>query len=388
MASDRGYIWDDPRNAWTSSTLAHNLVTVDGGNQNGKSCHSTLELFGRAPGVEVVQASANAYEQCSEYRRTCALVQIPGGGTYVVDFFRVQGGQRHQYSLNGNGPLIRLTGPEPQPLDEEIRWLSNLRAATPPEPFTATWEYHGVRLDATVLNPIDRLLVADAPGWRSDRGSELNAPPIPQILAERTSAETARSQYAVVLVPYPGEQSPVKSARLLENDEKSGTLAVAVELAGRTDYVISALDQEARTCGPITLAGHFGFASVDSEGELLQAYLLDGTELRCGAAQLSLPPGQVPLPVASVEGRTFHLKDAVPADLPLAGACLLAGETGYEIESAAAKSITVRDYPALECDTVRILHSAWLGARPCVSARAALTRWAKCGMIKVKCLRS
>lgn len=51
LASDRGYIADDPRNAWTRSTLAHNLVTVDGENQNAAGRHSSLELFGVAPAV-------------------------------------------------------------------------------------------------------------------------------------------------------------------------------------------------------------------------------------------------------------------------------------------------------------------------------------------------
>ena len=36
---------------------------------------------------------------------------------------------------------------------------------------------------------------------------------------------------------------------------------------------------------------------------------------------------------------------------------LLAGGTGYEIESADSRSITVRDYPAVSCDTVTLLMS-------------------------------
>ena len=363
LASDRGYIWDDPRNAWTSSTLAHNLVTVDGKNQDGASCHSNLELFGRAAGCEVVQASANAYSQCDEYRRTCVLVQIPGGGTYAVDFFRVKGGRQHRYSLNGNGPLIRLTGPKPEPCNEQIRWLSNLRAAASPAPFTATWECNQVRLDATVLNPVDRLVVADAPGWRSDSGSQLHAPPIQQILAERNAEQNAHSQYAVVLSPYQGESSPVRSARLIVNDPRSGAMAAAVELADRTDYIISARDEQPRQYGPMSMSGHFGFASVGPDGKLLQAYLLDGTELKCGATVISLPQPRTSLAVTAVEGRVFRVKDSVPTSPELAGTYLLAGETGHEIESVTDKSITVRDYPATACDMVTILNSACFDAQ-------------------------
>ena len=37
-----------------------------------------------------------------------------------------------------------------------------------------------------MLGQIDRLLVADAPGWRSYKGDQLHATPITQILAERS----------------------------------------------------------------------------------------------------------------------------------------------------------------------------------------------------------
>ncbi len=354
MAADRGYIWDDPRNAWTKSTLSHNIVTVDGVNQNGEGCHSTLELFGRGPGVEVVQASANAYEQCDRYQRMCALVEVPEGLSYVVDFFRVRGGKLHRYGFHCNGKMIRIKGADPAPVEEEIQWLSNLRGATPGDAFTATWEHEGVKMDLTLLNPIDRLLVADAPGWRHDVGSDLHAPPVQQILAERTGGE---SRYAAVMAPYEGETSPIQSARLVLDDAGSGAMAVAVEREGCTDYILSSPDGAACQCGPVVMAGRFGFASVDAEGKTLRAYLLDGTELVCGEERLELSQGQTPLKVASVEGRTYHLAEDVPGDRALAGTYLLADETGYEIKSAAARTITVRDYPAVECDEVKLLNA-------------------------------
>jgi hypothetical protein len=362
IASDRGYIWDDPRNAWTRSTLSHNLVTVDGASQNTKECSSVLELFGAAPGIEVVQArSDSAYAQCDRYQRTCALVKLSGEQTYAVDFFRASGGKLHQYGFQCNGKLVNLTGPEPAPVDQQIKWLSNLRASQPGEPFTATWEYEGVKTDLTVLNPLTRLLVADAPGWRSDKGSELNAPPIQQVLAERTAGagtDKLQSSYAAVMVPHRGD-SPVKAARLL--DLGGGALVVVVELGDRTDYVLSCLDDQLHQYGPVTMAGRFGFVSLSPDGKVVQAYLLEGTRLECGETKLRLSEGRTALKVASVGGRTFHLVEAVQAPAPRAGAYLLAGDTGYEIESTAEKSITVRDYPAVECGEVAVLNSVWLG---------------------------
>ena len=370
LASDRGYIWDDPRNAWTKSTLSHNLVTVDGANQQRKDRVSTLELFGLAPGIEVAQASANAYAQCDRYQRTCAFIQLPGKQTYTVDFFRVSGGKLHQYGFQCNGEMINVSAPQPQPTDEKHKWLSNLRACAPREPFSATWQYKDVNLELTILNPIDRLLIADAPGWRSDKGSELNASPIQQLFAERIAAaagtDSVTSDYVAIIAPYDSENaSPILSARLLEVEDSGGALAVEVKLADRTDYIVSALDRKQRQYGPVTMAAQFGFVSLAADETVLQAYLLDGTELSCGATRLTLAQANVALKLASVAGRSFHLEQELPRDLAAdSKAYLLAGKTGYEVESVTGKTITVRDYPAIECAEVRLLNSAWLSVNP------------------------
>lgn len=363
LASDRGYIWDDPRNAWTASTLAHNIVTVDGGNQNVSDRHSRLELFGIAPGIEVVQASANAYAQCEQYRRTCVLVRRPGSQTYALDIFRVKGGKLHQYGFNANGRLATLSTAEPQPFEQEIRWLSNLRSVEPQAPFTATWENEATRLDLVMLSDVQRLIVADAPGWRSDSGTELNAPPIQQILAERKSNDgKTASTFVALMVPYTSEKSPVLSARLIRNDVETGAVAVEVKFSDRTDTIISTLDGRESQFRAVSLEGKFGFVSTEADGTARQAYLLDGSRLRCGELEVTLPGPSVSRNVKSVSGRTFHLAESLPRDVDVKGLYVLAGETGYEIESATQESVTVRDYPATECDQIRILNSVWVDA--------------------------
>jgi hypothetical protein len=359
LMSDRGYMWDDPRNAWTASTLAHNLVTADGENQNGENCHSTLELFAASPAVEVIQASANAYTQCSEYRRTTALVKLPDGGTYLVDFFRVQGGKKHQYSFHCNGNLVNLTGPALQAGAEEIKWLSHIREVTSKLPISATWEHEGVKLDVRLLNTVDRCLVVDAPGWRTSKGVDLNAKPITQCLAER-SDKRGVSQFMMVAVPYTGEKSPVKGIRsIVTGTTKAAGLGVVVEFRdGRKDYIISAPDQAARAYGPVSMAGTFGYISLDAQGKAIQSFLADGISLQYGEFDLALPEPRSEFRVASAEGRTFRLEKAVPSGTVKPGAYLLAGETGYEIESIKGAEITVRDYPVFSCDTIRIINTA------------------------------
>ena len=62
-----------------------------------------------------------------------------------------------------------------------------------------------------------------------------------------------------------------------------------------------------------------------------------------------------------MEGRTFRLAEALPEPGSLPGTWLLAADTGYEVETASERSITVRDYPAVPCDEVRLLGAGAFG---------------------------
>ncbi len=365
MASDRGYIGDDPRNAWTKGTYSHNLVTVDGANQISGDRHSTLELISVAPAIEVVQASANAYEQCSQYRRTCALVALPGDNSYAVDIFRVTGGELHQYCLNSNGAEFELAGVELEPEDGKISWLENLRVARPAGTWQATWHNEGVSIDLWMPagpdgpQALDRLIVADAPGWRTYKGDQLHAPPITQVLAER-AGEGLDSSFVAVMAPWEGEASPILSVRRVAPEPDDGTaVAVVVEMAGRTDWIISALDDEPRSYGPVQMAGRFGFVSLNADGGVRAMHLVDGTGLRVNGDGLALDEPRIVRAVSDVGGRTITLAEPLPEGLDLAGAWLLAGGTGYEIESASGTTITVREYPVQPCEQVVIPMSAW-----------------------------
>ncbi len=380
--SFRGPLPSDWPSQWSPHLLTHthNAVVVDEQNQwpygsgwQARTCGSHLELFGVGPGVELVQASAfNIYRQCEEYRRTATMVQVPGDHTYVVDFFRVRGGQTHQYILHHNGTPVALkpADPEPQAVELSQVWrglLTDPRQVTPQLPHTVTSQYRGVSLDTTVLNTtdtVDRIILAAAEG-------DEESPPIHQVLVENRAAEGVEaliSGFATLMVPYTTEASPMLSARLLECDTDSGAMAVEVRLRERTDYIISTLDQHPRQYGPVTASGQFAFVSLDDEGQVLNAYLLAGTSLQCGQVHLTLPQPNYTLRVASVSDRTFHLVEPLPPGLA-AGTYLLAEgphplqqglprpRTGFEIETTTADSITVRDYPPLECDEVTILNS-------------------------------
>ena len=383
LASDRGYFsgsdqrLPDGRSGqrWMRSTLSHNLVVVDEQEQERSECGSNLELFGLAPGIEVVQASGvNVYPQCDVYQRVCVLVDAPENQRYFVDIFRVRGGRTHQYGFHCNGSLI---GGSPDFAEYDAmelpdvwaEWLENPRATLPDKSTSFTWKYRGVNLDLMLLNTPQRLVVADAPGWRVFDTEELKQPSIGQLLAEDRAGDdrtALSSQYTALIVPYISGNSPVAGARLIEDNPETGVVAIEVQLAGRTDYIISSTDQEQRQYGPVRLAGRFGFVSVNEHGGAVQGYLLNGTELTCGDLNVSLPEANTRLRVRSVEDRTYHLSEPLPDPARVAGSYLLAGEaprTGFEIESATENAVTVRDYPAIPTETVTILNSGWFEAK-------------------------
>jgi len=380
MATDRGYFsgsgqrLPDGRGGqvWTKSSLSHNLVVVDEEEQGTRESGSNLELFGASPGVEVMQAAGvNVYPQCEEYRRTLAMITTPDGGSYVVDIFRVKGGSVHQYNFHSDG-APGDTSPDsidPQPIemsDTWSLWLENTRSIAPEGSTSVTWDNNGVKLDLTLLDRSDRVILADAPGWRVGTPEDLAKPAVRQVIAENRSedGEPLSTQFAAVITSYKGNSSQIESARVITNDTESGVVAIEVKIDGRTDYIISTRDQEVREYGPVTAGGEFAFVSVDDDGKAERGYLLKGTTLECGEFEISLPEASTKLKVSSVEGRTLNLADALEDPNSVVGNYVIVGDgpvTGFEIESAAGNTVTVRDYPMIPCDEVEILCSKWVG---------------------------
>jgi hypothetical protein len=301
-----------------------------------------------------------------------------GDPIYAVDIFRVAGGQTHQYGFNCNGSLVSSDRADSAFRPAELspvwtRWLRNAKAFRPEAPSTFTWQHGDVKLDLLVLNAkesLERVVVADAPGWRRARPAELEKPPIQQVLVENRSSgpDVALStQYVTLIVPYRGATSPVLSAQLLENDPTSGVVAVEVTLEERTDRVISTLDQQQRRYGPATVAGQFAFCSTDGRSSAVQGYLLNGTQLECGELNIVLDRPNTTRRVQSVADRTYKLSEPVPHPPPTVGSYLLAGaspRTGFALESVTQATMTVRDYPAVACDQITVLNSRWLRIEP------------------------
>ena len=115
LIPDMGYpehctVWPK-RLGWTMHTASHTTVLVDRAPQERDWGGRPVAFLG-TPGVQFVDVSSpGVYSQCSEYRRQCVLVDAGGGEPYVVDVFRVSGGDEHAFSFHGpEGEPVRECG--------------------------------------------------------------------------------------------------------------------------------------------------------------------------------------------------------------------------------------------------------------------------------------
>ncbi|WP_236973659.1 heparinase II/III domain-containing protein [Membranihabitans maritimus] len=105
MMPDFGY--PDAMNAyvpgiytWSKNTIAHNTVVVNASKQEN-NLPGTLHQFNSGTFVQSIDASSPAYSSTEKYRRHLMMIDTDGGNSYTIDFFRVQGGERHDYILHG-----------------------------------------------------------------------------------------------------------------------------------------------------------------------------------------------------------------------------------------------------------------------------------------------
>ena len=97
---------------WVDTTLSHNTVWVnrkeqtENGEVRGKVKHFTDDGI-----VSLMDVSAPYVypDKVSEYRRSVVQIHVDDENSYMVDFFRVQGGESHVYSLHATSNAIAGT---------------------------------------------------------------------------------------------------------------------------------------------------------------------------------------------------------------------------------------------------------------------------------------
>ncbi|MEW6357266.1 MAG: discoidin domain-containing protein [Planctomycetota bacterium] len=118
---DPGYLWAHCRAGWTHATGSHNLVAVNEKNQLGQpGGGGDLVRWFEAPGVCAVSADdplCYGTEGVSRYQRSLVLMDLTPTQHYLLDIFRVAGGQTHDLNWHFFGemkPATDLKLPPPQ----------------------------------------------------------------------------------------------------------------------------------------------------------------------------------------------------------------------------------------------------------------------------------
>ncbi|MFO7945949.1 MAG: hypothetical protein R6V19_03960, partial [Armatimonadota bacterium] len=110
------------RFGFTSNTISHYSVLINQ-QQHRTRQSGALNTLASAPTVQLMDASAEvAYGGLADlYRRTCALIDISDTRSYLLDIFRVRGGQEHHWSFHGPAFFsdFSVTGGTFGPVQEE-----------------------------------------------------------------------------------------------------------------------------------------------------------------------------------------------------------------------------------------------------------------------------
>jgi hypothetical protein len=255
LLGDLGYLWDNPMAHMTRRTAAHNLVVVDEQEQRTRERGGAFRFFQVGLHTQMAEAESRAYAQCDLYRRAVVTVTHGERDHYVVDIFRVQGGDRHDYLFHGPNDHFAVEGMglEKAAALEAPYELQNLRVGEPEGTWRAVWTMgEGRRFVAWMLSSSDETVLW-GDGWGQKGGSRVQPDPsitLPYVIRRR-QAEGTLSVFASVFAAEESE-GIVQSAILIPLNEE-GAVAVRVKTPLSVDYVISRMQTESLS---ISLEGH------------------------------------------------------------------------------------------------------------------------------------
>lgn len=330
MLPDLGYSHNTNFRWYTLSTMSHNTVLVDGANSlsSGDARHGGNVRSYVADGglFQAMRADYDsAYGVTTEYSREPWFIPFGQGGTgegYVVDLFRVSGGSRHEYMLQGDanrdatmrtalsltdyGPYLLPPGTnvtEPVSNSDSGQadghypgyiYVKSVKEADlqGQDDYTVLLETEQSNLAITgLLEDGDQALyLGRSPSLRStrlygttmDNNDEAMKYDLPK-LVHRREGTNLQSTFATVMEPYSERRKLEGMERLALPDGPEGAVALRVVYGDTTDLIFSNPhhpDQPVTAAG-VTMIGEMGMVRL-IDGEVQEMSLLGGTTLRYG----------------------------------------------------------------------------------------------------------
>ena len=308
LLSDLGYLWDHPDKRHTYRTAAHNLVTIDGRDQERRGRGGSFHLFSVTPRLKVAEASSSAYGPDSTYRRTCVLVDHGESGSYLVDVFRVAGGTKREYVFHGPGNDFKIEGlslssspttvGDPTSVVEALA-LSNPRTAGGESAWSIAWTLNDdYRFHAlSPGQPGEKVTVGDGWGQRDHRNTDRGAT-LPYVIRGREGPQEA-DLFVSVFAGHQAGRRLVENVRLfpVSGGDNPDAAAVAVDTSLGTDVIVSMIEASrlsvALNGGQIVTDGRLAAVLAGGKDKPSWACLIGGTQLTAPGVQLSLPAAAI-----------------------------------------------------------------------------------------------
>lgn len=328
LLPDLGYTYTDFR-YFTVSTIGHNTVIVDSSDMdmNSQSKHGgNVELFADAETLaQVIRVDQKqAYPQTRRYSREPWLIPFHGEETeaYIVDIFRVAGGERHEYTLQGDAnyeAIFHVDLPLAAYGDHLLQHAGGTAASgdypgytyvqhvqkadLPKDQFhltlaTSMFDAEQASLAMTVLldEGKNELFLGRSPSIRSTRlqgtAGDTNDLAVqydmPKMVLRR-DGNNLESTFITVMEPLkPSQTSRVTSINKLPIDQgPEGAIALQITYGNTTDIILSTYGNNGLPLmtGDITLVGDAALIRIVDD-EIKEAVLLSGTELHIGQLKL------------------------------------------------------------------------------------------------------
>ncbi len=261
ILSDPGYLWDHPLKPKNIRTLAHNTVIIDEKDQRTRERKGEVLLFKTSENVKLMEMASSAYIETSLYRRTSAIIDHGYGQNYVVDFFRVEGGEMQDYVFHAVENKCEVKDLILNPSAEVIYDLANTRSGDGSVPWKATWKSGKINCNAFIAGqPGERVFIGDGWGQRDWKNSDIGAT-VPYIV-RRSRGKGLKTFISV----FEGSETDESFVRNLKIIDQGGI--IEVETMKGFDYILSSVDSATHTMGKgknmITLKGHFAAVSMQN----------------------------------------------------------------------------------------------------------------------------
>lgn len=325
---------------WSMSGLAHNTVVVDSADMHDEGAAADggdIEVFAQpSETVQVTRASQGAaYPQTDEFRREVWSIGFGSDDNagYLLDLFRVKGGDRHEYTLHGDanhdatlstdaeladyGPYllpegVQVTEPttEIDYGDAEGHYYGYIyvrkvqRAELADGSFTATLATQddagkplsGAKIIGLGDGVASELFIGESPSMRSTRlegtSKDINSEAVkywmPKLVVRRDGTDLD-SRFVTLIEPYAaGGNAQVTSVERLTVDQ-GGDDAIAVQVthAGGIDLVLSSRDpDQPMVVGDVTLQGKLGMIRMTGD-KVTAMHLVGGTSLSKGSNEIT-----------------------------------------------------------------------------------------------------